>query len=838
VTSAVSSGPGDIAALESMPGLEPGWSRFVTIRDADGAERRWHLLDNGAEPAIGTMLCVHGNPTWSYLWRRFVALAPPGWRVVAPDQLGMGWSDRTARPRTLASRVDDLGRLSDALGIDGPTIVVAHDWGGPIALGWALAHRPQLRGIVLTNTGVTLAAKIPPLIRLARSKALRESVCVRTPLFVGGATALSSPALPADVRRAFAAPYRSTERRRAVGEFVADIPLESDHPSAAELDRIVAGIADLRDVPVLVLWGARDPVFTETFLHDLETRLSQAVVHRHARASHLVSEDVPEVAEQAWRWARGLGHEPVAGTRPEAATTRLGAALAQRRGSSRRAIVEVRGRRVVETSWAELDRRVGQAAAGLARLGVRNGSRVALLVPPGADLTVAAYGCWRVGATIVAADAGLGLRSLGNALRSAAPDYVIGIRPTLAIAKAIGVPGRRVSVAGLTAHGAENAPEPAEPAAGEGAVLFTSGATGPPKGVVYRHPQLLAQLELVRTVCGITDDDRMVAAFAPFALYGPALGIAVAVPDMDVTRPATLTATALARAVAAVGGTVIFASPAALRNVAATADALNPDLREALSGVRRVLSAGAPVPVDLLHQVAVLMPSAELHTPYGMTEVLPVTDVTLTEIVRAGPGDGVCVGYPLPGVAVRLLELDRLGRPTGEPTDRAGTTGEILVSARHVKDRYDRLWVTERASRAEGGWHRTGDVGHLDDHGRLWVGGRLVHVISTAAGPLTPVGLELRLESVTGVRAAAVVGVGPVGTQQVVAIVVPDSSTSGPLAEPGLAAAIRAAADVPIAAVLTVTRLPVDIRHASKVDRTRLARWASDVLAGERPGRP
>ena len=100
------------------------------------------------------MLCVHGNPTWSYLWRRFLAAAPPGWRVVAVDQLGMGWSERLPQTRRLAERIDDLGDLTDALGIDGPVVTVGHDWGGPISLGWALAHRDQLRGVVLANTAV------------------------------------------------------------------------------------------------------------------------------------------------------------------------------------------------------------------------------------------------------------------------------------------------------------------------------------------------------------------------------------------------------------------------------------------------------------------------------------------------------------------------------------------------------------------------------------------------------------------------------------------------------------------------------------------------------------
>ncbi len=126
-------------------------------------------------------------------------------------------------------------------------------------------------------------------------------------------------------------------------------------------------------------------------------------------------------------------------------------------------------------------------------------------------------------------------------------------------------------------------------------MLFTSGATGPPKGVVYRFDQLDRQLAQVRSLCRLSSEDRLVAAFAPFALYGPALGIGAAVPAMDVTKPATLTAIALADAVVAIEATVVFASPAALRNVVATAAALDPDGRAALARVRLVLSAGAPV---------------------------------------------------------------------------------------------------------------------------------------------------------------------------------------------------------------------------------------------------
>ncbi|MEO7752782.1 MAG: alpha/beta fold hydrolase [Terracoccus sp.] len=858
-------------AATTWPGVDPAWSRRVVAPDAGGTPRTWHLLDNGASPEHGTLLCVHGNPTWSYLWRRVIAAARPGWRVVAVDQLGMGCSERTA-PRTLAERVDDLGNLTEVLGITGPVVTLAHDWGGPVSLGWALAHREQLAAVVLTNTAVHQPsnAAAPSLIRIARTEGVRQAVCVATPTFVRATTALSRPALPRAVRDALAAPYGSPADRRAVGDFVADIPLDPSHPTAATLDAIAEGVTGL-EVPALLLWGPRDPVFSDVYLRDLRARLPHADVHRYEKASHLVTEDAPRLADDVWRWlgdtvSQTDSYAVSASSPPVTDRERTGddkapggaaplwAALSARLGDDAPAVVELggHGRRV---SFDRLERTVSDIAGGLAATGVRPGDRVALLVPPGADLTAAVYACWRAGASVVVADAGLGVTRMGRALRGAAPDHVIGIAKGLLLARAMRVPGHLIAAGPLDnatrralgaplgladlarlGRGRALPPTPADDA--ECAVLFTSGATGPPKGVVYRYHQVRAQLDALRTTYGLTPEDRLVAAFAPFALYGPALGLASAVPDMDVTAPGTLTAVALAEAVSAVDGTVVFASPAALRNVVATSSDLSPQQYSALSGIRLLISAGAPVPLSLLRDVQVLLPTAELHTPYGMTEALPVCDVSLTELEAVGPGEGICVGRPLPSVVVGISAFDDTGRVEADPTTEPAVSGEVLVRAPHVKDRYDQLWATERESSRTTGWHRTGDVGHLDDDGRLWVEGRLVHVVQTASGPVTPVGPEQRIEGIDAVSMAAVVGVGPVGTQQVVAVVVPSTGTHRGLAGPELASAVRSAAGVAVAAVLVSSELPVDIRHASKIDRARVARWAARVLEGGRVGRP
>jgi acyl-CoA synthetase (AMP-forming)/AMP-acid ligase II len=318
---------------------------------------------------------------------------------------------------------------------------------------------------------------------------------------------------------------------------------------------------------------------------------------------------------------------------------------------------------------------------------------------------------------------------------------------------------------------------------------------------------------------------------------------------MDVSAPRTRTARAVADAVAASAAHMVFLSPAAVLNVAATAEDLDDAEHAALAGVRTFLSTGAPVSETLLTSVARLVPNAGAHTPYGMTECLLVTDIDLAGLRAAATADeaGVCVGRPIGSNRVLISPLDDDGAATGEPTTSPGVLGEIVISAPHVKERYDRLWLTDVASRrgTEGlappkaRWHRTGDVGHLDAEGRLWVEGRLPHVLRTAQGLVAPVGPEQQIERVCGVRRAAVVGVGPAGTQQAVAVVEtrPDARRAR-LAPADLAEAIRASTALPLAAVLVVPRLPTDIRHNSKIERVRLAEWADRILAGGRLGSP
>ncbi len=846
-----------------LPGLDPRWSRLVQAPDFTGSLRTWHLLDTHADSGLGdpapsiTVICVHGNPTWSYLWRSLLAGAPRSMRVIAVDQLDMGFSERTGVPRRLADRVDDLCALTAELGITGPVVTVAHDWGGPISLGWALRHRDDLRGVVLLNTAVHQPAgsPAPSIIRVARWRPLLRLNTSWTDIFVRGTTrmsrsSLSARKMPSAVAEAFAAPYRSAARRRAIGDFVADIPLEQGHPSSAALESIADGIKGLDDTPALLLWGPNDPVFSDRYLADFMERLPHADVHRYERSAHLVIEDAPRLVADLLSWLAGRVEatpqpdesqpDPQSAARaPSSLLDALLVARDVRPGETALAEMSARGAGS-RVTWQALGDRVERLAAGLRARGIETGDRVSVLIPPGADLIAVVYACWSIGASVVIADTGLGIGGIRRAIRGARPRHVIGVPAGLVLARTLAIPGQRISsraLARICEQGAARAVALERPdAETEAVVVFTSGATGPAKGVVYRHRQVAATVGLLRAHYRLTESDSLVAAFAPWAVLGPALGITSVIPAMDVTKPRTLTARALSDAVSSVNGTVLWASPAALANVITTQDRLSEPQRRAFTSVRLALFAGAPVPRASLVAASSLMPNAQIRTPYGMTEALPVADIELSGMPAPAKTHGVPVGYPVAGVDVEVAVLDASGRPSRVLEATHGVTGEIAVRAAHIRDHYDRLWATNRLASTNPGWHRTGDVGHLDPDGSLWIEGRLAHVIVTPTGVLTPVGPEQRAITLPFVEQAALVGVGPPGitTPVLVVVITPTTRrrTRSHLLDADRTEQLRQTTGVDLAAVLVRRDMPVDIRHNSKIDRSLLAAWAERVLAG------
>ena len=417
-------------------GIDPAWSRRLDVPSHDGGTHTWHLLDTRTPDPQAVVLCVHGNPTWSAAWVPLLHRLGDTHRVIAVDQLSMGWSDIVA-PRSFAERVSDLddvvaelGRDASGLGTGAPFVLAGHDWGGAIAMGWAVDHGDRLSGMLLCNTGIRVPAgrSAPGLIRLAAAGPLLDVVCHRTSTFVEGTIAASRQRLDAAQRAALRAPYRDVERRRAIADFVGDIPLRPDHPSAARLDEVAVGLGGL-DVPVLLAWGSADPVFDDDFAADLAELMPHADLHRFPDCGHLVvlesataadrarlQSDTPmsprvDVAGVAAAWLADLTADDAdRSVRPAAdrATSRVDPWMVIAGRSEREpAFIDLAGDRL---TWGELADRVDRVAAGLRTAGLRPGDRVAVVTPPGVDLPAVVYGIWRAGGVTVIADRGLGVR--------------------------------------------------------------------------------------------------------------------------------------------------------------------------------------------------------------------------------------------------------------------------------------------------------------------------------------------------------------------------------------------------------------------------------------------
>ena len=818
------------AQLLGEIGLNPSWSHIVEVPSHDGKIHRWHYLDR---PALNndapTVLCLHGNPTWSFLWSRLFTELNEKFRVVAPDHLSMGFSDQVG-PRRYRDRVVDINDFVNALGMSGPIWLVAQDWGGAIAMGYAVAHPERVAGLVLSNTGIAVPSgrKAPRLIQISASGGLHRAMTRNTSLFVRGTAYLPGAGLTRQQRQGLVAPYVRRDQRDGVAGFVADVPFDEKHQTFADLAEVAAQLPSLR-VPVRLWWGAKDPVFNDDFADDLIKRFTDVQIQRVANSGHLavIETSIAPFLESAISQSQSVEQQVFEAQGPEES---LWSRIMNPSRKNTLAIHDGADRSSV--TFSELDSRVATFAQALVQHGVEAGERVAVLVPPSIDLIALVYACWRIGAVTIIADRGLGLNGLGSAVKSSRVQHLVGIRSAVIAARTLRWAPRAslidlkslqksMQLEGLKQLGR---PEPKDDAMA--AILFTSGATGPAKGVRYTHRQLGAQRDILQRVYNITDADSFVAAFAPFALFGPALGITTGLADMDVTSPATLTAKALDDACRATQATMVFASPAALVNVLKTASSNVNSLHQ----VRLVMSAGAPVPIETLRQMTRLCPQAEMHTPYGMTEVLPVADLSLEQREAVGEGAGVCVGKPVNNCHVKIVAVD--GGVTELPH---GETGEVVVSAPWMSLGYNRLWLTQQKARfASDGltWHRTGDVGHLDSDGNLWIEGRVVHMIHTAQGSITPVPLETVCETISGVERAAAVGIGEPGIQQIVIVLETDQKNEN-VASAALTAQVRQAlGQVDVVAVWETKKLPVDIRHNSKIDRTALGQRMQKVLSG------
>ncbi len=512
-------------------------------------------------------------------------------------------------------------------------------------------------------------------------------------------------------------------------------------------------------------------------------------------------------------------------------------------------------------TFAELDADSDELAVGLLAAGIGPGVRTVLMVRPGINFFAFTFALFKAGAVPVLVDPGLGIRNLGRCLAEAEPAGFVGIaKAQLArrlfgwgratIKRVVTVPEDPVDldldeIPGLGDHGIDAPPGPFEPTDPDAtaAILFTSGSTGPPKGVVYTHAMFRSQVELLRSTYGIEAGEVDLCTFPLFALFAPALGLTSVVPRMDFTRPGRVDPEAILGPIREFGVANLFGSPALIRRVGEYAA----ERGIKLPTLRRVISAGAPVPAQVLETFAkALAPGVQIYTPYGATESLPVCSIGSDEILgetrhRTDRGTGVCVGRPVEGMRVAIIPIQ--DEPIAAWSDALivpdGTIGEVAVSGPVVSRSYFRrneanalAKIPDPASGSS--WHRMGDVGYRDDQGRIWFCGRKSHRVRTPEGTLFTIPCEGVFNTHPVVSRTALVGVGPPNESKPVLCVELRERLSGP-AWDTVRVELHALArtnpiTAPIATFLRHPAFPVDIRHNAKIFREKLAAWASRKL--------
>ncbi len=519
---------------------------------------------------------------------------------------------------------------------------------------------------------------------------------------------------------------------------------------------------------------------------------------------------------------------------------------------------EGRVRYGIELSYRALEDRSNAIAAALARAGIVRGTRTALMVRPSPELFLLMFALFKAGAVPVLIDPGIDKRALRQCLDEAAPEAFIGIPLAHAARVLLGwarkscrikvTVGRRWFWGGHTLDGllaanadarfsmADTAPDE------EAAILFTSGSTGVPKGVVYRHRHFAAQVEMLRDALDIQAGGVDLPTFPPFALFDPALGITSVIPDMDPTRPAKADPRKLIDAIQRFGVTQMFGSPALL-------DALSrygAVHRTKLPTLKRVMSAGAPVPPAVVERMAAMLPEdANIYTPYGATECLPLAIIEGRELreTRAATesGAGTCIGRAVPPNEVRLIAISDEEIPEWRDDLQVapGHVGEIVVAGPTTTDMYfARPQATAaakiRETLADGSTrilHRMGDLGWRDDSGRLWFCGRKSQRVETADGPLYTEQVEPVFNTHPRVKRSALIGMGEKGRQTPVICIELEATLPSSERERIEAELINLGQRHPrtraVQHILFHPGFPVDIRHNAKIGREALTRWAA-----------
>lgn len=514
-----------------------------------------------------------------------------------------------------------------------------------------------------------------------------------------------------------------------------------------------------------------------------------------------------------------------------------------------------------QLTFSQLELHTNSLAAGFQALGIKPGMRIVLAVRFGADFIALVFALLKVGAVIVLVDPGMGRKNLIDCLQQAQPVGFVAV-PLAQLVRML-MPhrfpkarfnvtvGRRFGVLPAPTYAQlERTPSslydpPAIEFTSPAAIIFTTGSTGPPKGVLYTHRTFNSQVDQLIDHYGIAQGGVDLSGFPLFGLFNAVMGTTTVIPDMDPTKPADVDPPRLLDAIDQWQVNQAFGSPALWTAVGRYCV----EHGRRLPTLRRALSAGAPVPPSVLESMRVAMhPDGEMFTPYGATEALPVASIESREVLaetaaKTRRGAGTCVGRKFSGIQWRVIAINdgpiaTLAETRAMPP---GEIGELMVAGDVVTTAYITRTDQNALHKVKDGdriWHRMGDVGYFDELDRFWYCGRKSHRVRTATDTHFTEPCEAIFNTHPHVYRSALVGIGKPGDQTPVMIVEPwpehrprDSTALHQLLTELQALGQKYPLTARIKRILVHPRkLPTDIRHNSKIFRERLTPWAAKQL--------
>jgi acyl-CoA synthetase (AMP-forming)/AMP-acid ligase II len=504
-------------------------------------------------------------------------------------------------------------------------------------------------------------------------------------------------------------------------------------------------------------------------------------------------------------------------------------------------------------TFQQLHRDSDSLAYGLSKFGITRNMRTILMVPPSLDFFTLIFAFLKAGIIPVVVDPGMGIKCMLACLKESRSEAIVAVSKvhllrflhpgSFKTIKYMVTVGKRRFLSGVNLS--ELFIRPWKPysivkteSEDMAAILFTSGSTGPAKGVIYTHGVFDAQVNTIRSAFDLGSHEIDLPTFPLFSLFDPALAMTAVIPDMDPTHPSKVDPKKIFEAFQNQGINHMFASPALLDRVGQFANRLN--LKA--PALKKVISAGAPLAPSIIKNFVKLLPKdGEIITGYGATEAMPVTTIGSNEILSktlplTQKGFGICIGRPVEGIKVRIIDINDVPISTWSEVKvmQEGEIGEIVVQGDCVTSHYFKRPHDEALAKIKDGdkfWHRMGDLGWRDQHGRLWFCGRKSHRVQGADKTYFTIPCEAIFNIHPRVFRSALVGLGSIPHQKPVMCIElnanDNSQSKKALTKELLKLAKTNILTEDIDTILYHKEFPVDIRHNAKIFREKLASWAA-----------